>query len=458
MWRIKGTDKAMTRWGFWFWLAAGGLTATLWAGGQMQPWVLPDTPSYLGPPACPGCLGGMRLPVYGWLVGFAGGESTLPLWPWLHLATLVLAASSLGRALARAGLSGAACLAAALSVAVSTAAILWGRGIVPEIPSNAAAIAALAATIDGAFGAQYRRALVRAAGFLALAYLLKPNWLPLALALPLLLALLRRSRGVSALPALWLLAAGFAPFLAVSGVRLATLGDFNIVSFGGFQMAGMASLILTPDTVDRLPAEDRALARNILRRRGVLEAAGAVAPIPRNSSGERSFASAAIGYFDILARAHDTVLFEAVIHERSADESWVAFNARAQRFAIAVLLAEKPAYAAWVLGATVRLTGRMLAANPPFLLWSAALGAWFLWSRARDAPMALDVRPNAEVAVLVLIVGAYTGGAGALSVLATFPAGRYADSAGMLLALFPAYALLRQVPALAEPADGRGEP
>ena len=51
--------------------------------------------------------------------------------------------------------------------------------------------------------------------------------------------------------------AGLLPFLATSQVRRATGGDFNIVSFGGFQMSGTAALMLTPATLDRLPADLR---------------------------------------------------------------------------------------------------------------------------------------------------------------------------------------------------------
>ncbi len=43
--------------------------------------------------------------------------------------------------------------------------------------------------------------------------------------------------------------------------------DFNIVSFGGFQMSGMAALVLDEDIVARLPAEMRPEAASILLAR-----------------------------------------------------------------------------------------------------------------------------------------------------------------------------------------------
>jgi hypothetical protein len=424
------------RWMRWFWLAAGLLVVGLWAGGGLRPWISPDTPSYLDPPAWPACLAGMRLPLYGWLVAALGGPRPVP---WVQAAACILAAASLTRALHRAGLSPAASLAAGFAVLGSTELVLWAHAVLPEAPGTAAAIAALAATLDCASGWRRACALGRAAVWLTLAYLLRPSFLPLILVLPGLLALLCRERARAAPLALALLCAGMLPFLAISATRRAAVGDFNIVSFGGFQMAGMAALMLTPATVERLPEELRPMAADIISRREALIAEGRALPLPRNSAGERSFASAALFYFDILARTHDDVLYGAVGAERGPAESWVAFNARAQRLALAVIRAEKPSYAAWVGGACVRLAGRLLAGNPAFVVWGLILALGYLWRRGRGAPPP----PRGEIDTLVLLSGGYTLAASILIVLVTFPATRYVDSAGILLPLWPAYAVLR---------------
>ena len=36
--------------------------------GRMRPWVTPDTASYLSVAAWPACFGGLRFPLYGWIV------------------------------------------------------------------------------------------------------------------------------------------------------------------------------------------------------------------------------------------------------------------------------------------------------------------------------------------------------------------------------------------------------
>ena len=428
----------------WFWAAAGAVLLALWVTGNLHPWISPDTQSYLDLPGWPACLGGARLPFYGWMVAAVGGTRAVP---WLQTLGFILAAASLTRALHRAGLSPAACLAVGLAVLCSTELLLWAHAVLPEAPANAAAIATLAATVDCAGFRRPGRALARATFWLSVGYLLRPTLLPLIVLLPALLVLLPRQRRRAAPLALALFCTGMLPFLAISGLRRATVGDFNIVSFGGFQMSGMAALMLTPATLERLPANLRPMAADIIQRRDALIAAGTVLPIPLNSSGVRSFPSAALFYFDILARTHDDVLFGAVRSEMGKDESWVAFNARAQHFALAVIRVEKTVYVAWIAGASVRLVGRLLAGNPAFVLWAVPLAGFYLWRRARQTPATPPPRPN-EIDTLVLISGTFTLAASLLIVLVTFPATRYVDSAGILLPLWPAYGILRLCPRL----------
>ena len=41
------------------------------------------------------------------------------------------------------------------------------------------------------------------------------------------------------------------PFIVQSGIRQRVVGDFNLVSFGGFQMSAMAGFMLTPEMAER---------------------------------------------------------------------------------------------------------------------------------------------------------------------------------------------------------------
>lgn len=78
------------------------------------------------------------------------------------------------------------------------------------------------------------------------------------------------------------------------------------------------------------------------------------AALPLNPQGVRSFAATALGYFDVLARSYDPVLSGAVGPARESGETWVAFDARMQRLAVATLAASPLFYLA---GSSARRAG-----------------------------------------------------------------------------------------------------
>ena len=187
---------------------------------------------------------------------------------------------------------------------------------------------------------------------LGCAYLLRPIWLPAVVFLPagfgLLAAYERRTRTFRAVGGLAV--AGVVPFLAVSLLRLALVNDFNVVSFGGFQMSGLATQMLTPELVERLPPDVQPLARAIQARRDVEIARGRVLPVPFNSRQQRSFVSVALQYFDYFSRNYNYLLYHVNLAMKRPGESQVAFNRRMQRYSLAVVRAMPGQYAAWVVG------------------------------------------------------------------------------------------------------------
>jgi hypothetical protein len=435
-------------------LSVAALVALAMAlAGRMQPWTTFDTPGWLDACGAAGCWAGPRTPVYGWLVGaITGGGRAMGALPWLHLGAFVAAAWWLMRGLLAVGASAAAALAVALALVSSNLVVLWTPALLPELFAHAAMLGAMA----GALHLAARRPDVASAGLLAAAgglagagYLLKPGLLLVAPLLAAMLLVLRPQRRAQAAA---LLGVALLPFLLVASLRLATLGDFNVVSFAGFQMSGMAALMLTPEVVARLPPELRDAASGIVARRDALVAAGAALPIPLNSHGERSFVSAASGYFDVLARTYDAVLYGAVAPGRGVGESWVAFDRRMERLAVATLAAAPFDYAAWVLGALTRLVGRAIVINLPFVL--GCLG-WLALARRR----AVRAAPH-DIRLLGLLTAVWTGGTALPTILLTFPAGRYIDSACLMLAAWPIFAVLRHLwpdePILPSPLDYGG--
>src|SRR5262249_54222854 len=170
-----------------------------------------------------------------------------------------------------------------------------------------------------------------------------------------------------------------APFVGIATLRAATVGDFNIVSFGGFAMSGLATLMLDDDVVARLPDDVKPYATQVLAARRAGEDSGRFIGIPRNSSEQRSYYSVALAYFDVLARTYDNMLYDVITPTRGATEPWIDFNRRLMRFSVAVVRAAPGRYAAWVVGATTRVVGHAIATNLPVMLAAIVVALAWPW-------------------------------------------------------------------------------
>jgi broad specificity phosphatase PhoE len=414
------------------------LLAALWASGLLVGRASIDTPSYFGGTRSAGLWGASRHPLYGALAVWLGATAEAPGHIALVQALLhVAAALSLYGGSRVAGLrpTGAALLSAAALVAQS--ALFHVPLLVPESAANAFLLLAFAGVLAASRAARLLwLLLIPIAAVTAMVYLLRPASLPAILVLPVLFFIFakRNADRRLCLHTLCLLVAIALPFLVQAGVRQRAVGDFNIVSYGGFQMSALAGLMLRPETVTRLPASVQATAQAILAARNAGEAEGRITPTPFNSVGERSFSSAAIGYFDIYARTYDDLLRE-IAKLRRPGESWVAFNRRLMAFAFATVATSPLQWAAWIGGATARLAGRSLITNAVTLLALVVLGLTAVpatWRRSGLGPSAGDIAPIAVIAL------AWLAATGPLIVVITYPATRYIDTAGILLPAVPA--------------------
>ena len=421
--------------------------------GRLAPDITPDTEGYVALAAWPAVLEGMRTPFYGWTVApFAGSEPAFALVPALQAAAWTGAVWFLVASLRRYGVSRKAALSVGFALLFANAFHLMVDWIHPEVPALAAlavAVGAVARLAGGGRPIVWLPLVLLGAGWGTLA---RPSFLPFVGMLPVLFVLLVaiRREGMRIGLATAVLLAATAPVAGWVGLRAATVGGVAVAPFGGFAMSGMAGLMLTPAIVERLPDDVRPLAERVLAARTAGEAEGRLIGVPRNSSGDRSFHSAALGYFDVLARTYDEVAWGIVLRERAADEPWPAFDARVGRFATAVIVAAPDRWVAWVAGATTRLVGRGLTANLPFLLATAAcVLLWPLMLLRRPPPRPADER-GADVPVLIALAGGWFAAAGLLTVLMTFPALRYVDSAALLLPALPIYAAWSLVDRLRE--------
>ena len=299
--------------------SSAGFVAALWVLGWASPWITPDTMNYLAVAPYPEFYSQQRLPFYGWLVAVLVGEkASFAAVLWLQLLLHTLAAAILYLSIRRLNAGRAAAIALFLAALLSQGFLIFGRAIVPEALAVSLMLIAMSATLLAVSEKHWKIYQVLAATAGVAACLLRPILLPLVVMLPVLLALGARITGrkIGAVRIIMLLLMSLLPLLGYMAERARHTGDFKLVAFGGFQMAGLAGLLLSHDIVQRFPMKDREFAIKVLAAREHAEAAGRVLRTPLNSSGERSFSSAAAGYFDIYARTYDDLLYGEISNLR----------------------------------------------------------------------------------------------------------------------------------------------
>lgn len=441
-----------------------GLTALsvtiLIVAGRFLPQALPDTLGYLQIVGFPAMLGEPRTPLYGWLVAGLdlGGASHLAV-PAFQIATYLVAVWFLVVQLRRYGLSAAATLSVGAALLFANAFLIDANWVHPELLSVTCALVAIAATIELAHAQPHRWAWPVVCAGAALAYVLRPSFLLLVVALPVLYVMLRATRrdALRLARAAAIVAVTAAPFFGIATLRAATVDDFNIVSFGGYAMSGLTTLLLSDDTVARLPEDLRPYAAQILAARRAGEDSGRFIGIPPNASNERSFYSAALAYFDVLARTHDDMIYEVITPTRRADESWVDFNRRLARFSVAVVRAAPERYAAWVVGGATRVVGHAIVTNLPAALAIVVMAVMWPWNLLVRGQTAASSVSHLDVPVMAALAILWFVGAGILTVLMSSPSIRYIETSTVFVAPLLIYwaALLAcpRIAAAAKPAS-----
>jgi hypothetical protein len=207
----------------------------------------------------------------------------------------------------------------------------------------------------------------------------------------------------------------------------------------------MATLMLSDDVLGRLPDDVRPYAAGVLAARRAGEDSGRMIGIPRSASGERSFHSVALGYFDVLVRTYDEVLYLIIAPTREPNESWIAFNRRLMRFSLAVVRAAPDRYASWVVGALTRTLGQSVVTNLPAML--AILAVLFAWCSRLIFKRQFEVRAASPVdfPALAVLAGVWFVSAGLLTMLVIAPVKRYIDTSSILLAPIFIYGAARQL-------------
>lgn len=361
---------------------------------------------------------------------------------------------------------GASCLAAS--------GVLWSNTqwrYAGTLVADSAGLSAAVLTVAALLWLLRRRttlAWVATGALLFATYQFRPAYLFLVPLLPLLALgvqwLLaperpRRSR--------WRIAGGVAllaalPLLAFCGIRWAVVGHFHLVAFGGYNASGVTGQFLDERLASQLPEHLQPLAREALRRRAELIAAGEL-------TGEVTTSYSAIEQrFD----ASTWRVFVPAARQMSKGDL-LRTNQLLTDLAAAIVVARPRLYLTWLAKASVRgvyLTFAELLVNP-FVL--AILFAWLLLhfrliALRRQVPPASD--PSRAVgargastdadafSLLLLVAVAFAAGKLALIVITTPPLGRFTEAAGVLVPAAVAAAVAEQwgeARRLAKIASGR---
>jgi hypothetical protein len=407
------------------------------AAGRFTPQATPDTLGYLDIVGFPAMLAQPRTPLYGWLVAALdfGGHGLIAV-PAFQIATYVAAVWLMVAQLRRYGLSAAACLSVGAALLFANALLIDASWVHPELLSITCALVAVAGTVQLAQAQPRRWGWWLMGVGTGCAYVLRPSFLLLIVVLPALHAGLRAMRGDARRPqraaAILLIAA--APFIGIATLRTVTVGDPNIVSFGGFAMSGMATLMLSDDVVARLPDDIKPYAAQVLAARRAGEDSGRMIGIPSNASDQRSFHSVALGYFDVLARTYDDMLYGVIGPTQRPNESWMDFNRRLMRFSFAVVRAAPDRYAAWIVGGATRTFGRSMATNLPAALAIIVVAVAWPWRLFAKGQIGVTPVSRLDVPVMIVLAILWLFGAGLLTMLVIAPSTRYVDTASLLVA------------------------
>jgi len=404
------------------------------AAGRFDPQMTADTPGYLDLPGFPALLEHPRPPLYGWLVAPLSRDNYAPV-PVVQVATYFAACWLLVVELRHFGLSARAGLSVGAALLFANALLTVANNIHPEFPAITCALLAFAATIRLA-GPEPRWwgwvLVVAGAGG---AYVLRPSFLPLVVALPALFLCLRAVRGdpLALARAAIIFVVSALPFAGIASLRAAMVGDPNITSFGGYVMSGMAILMLSDDVVARLPDDMKPFATELLAARRAGEESGRFIGIPLNASNVRSYPSVTLAYFDVMARTHDDMLRIAALTRRPG-EGWVDFNRRLMRFSLAVVRAAPDRYAAWLVGATTRLFGRSVTTNLPAVLAILVVALAWPWRLLVNRQVSVTPDSRLDVPIMIICAILWLAASGVLTILIHAPANRFIETSSLLVA------------------------
>lgn len=217
------------------------------------------------------------------------------------------------------------------------------------------------------------------------------------------------------------------PLVAYCSLRLVTVGRFGIVSFGGFNLIGIAGQFLTDRDVPSLSPDLHTLARTAIERRRIVPPADPeLAALPTTN------------YARMEAEYDPTIwrVFNPQVAEQT-NQSAVELNSKLRRLAQELIRLHPREYLIWVIKAVRQATRKIawdFADNPfGFLLVAfsvTAIAVRSMWNRTPAAciPASPSLALCTRLALLYCLLNL------AVVIPVCPPLGRFTDSATLLLA------------------------
>ena len=419
-------------------LIAQCIAIAVWlqAPGRFQPQVVNDTAGYVEFPwhNWNDALGYYRTPGFPALLKAVGWIA--PDWRAVPPAHYVLyCAAVLVYFAGGCRLTGRAAVMCAAARGLLYSRILHGYlgTIATDVPAAAAGIAVCGLVLWKLSGGGFRVTL-----FLALAvtagWLLRPAYLFLV-PLPAALAwTLHNVRSDAADSRRWASAGSMflfcvAPLLAYAALRWSVVGEFGVVSFGGYNLVGISGQFLTPDDMPRLQEELQPVAESALARRG-----DGAAPVTDFDAEPR------LHYLRMEQRYDPTIWYEFEPAARQqAGEDYEQINRLLRNIGTASLRLHPRDYVIWLAKATRQAAKKVLwdfADNPVSLalLLIAVVLVWrprFVGSISASSPVH---NPDAgSIRVLLVVATLYLVLSLCVVIPVCPPLGRMTDAAAVLL-------------------------
>ncbi|MEK6257577.1 MAG: hypothetical protein AABP62_03065 [Planctomycetota bacterium] len=221
------------------------------------------------------------------------------------------------------------------------------------------------------------------------------------------------------------------PLLAYCLLRWCVVGQFGLVSFGGYNLIGLSGQWLDEEVLPELPAASRPLAELALQRQRLVREQ---TPVPR--AGDR------MSYTTLEMRYDETIwrVFQPAAEELyGADHRRI--NTELRRLATALVWARPKLYVLWLAKSArqaVRITVSDLVTNPVYLLLTitcvlAQIASTLSSSTARPQPETEQTNREGPDGALLLLAVSYAAFNLLLVILVCPPLGRLSDAAAVLL-------------------------